>query len=209
MVICRKCFLWNDLPYFRVLVPILFGTCSNLPDLSTKNIGRSSLAIVVVWLCCCKFRSPCYCQQRSWLGLVSNPFLPWWGVIFFPLLHYKTFPRVLSLQLISRRGGEGMRWRRRLRWFFGARRHYDSTWGRNTLRNCFLHPIPLKMMRLSGLAIACCFANTVFSRLDGSLDSRATSLTTFLLFQWLFIARVQLRSAPLLLLFHMPACTTE
>ena len=57
--------LWNNLPYFRVLVPILFGKCSNLPDLLTKNIGRSSLAIVVVWLCCYKFRSPCYCRRRS------------------------------------------------------------------------------------------------------------------------------------------------
>ena len=114
--------LWNNLPYFRVLVPILFGTCSNLPDLSTKNIGRSSLAIVVVWLCCCKFRSPCYCWQILWLGLISNPFLPGWGVISFPFLHYKTFPRVPLLQLISRRGGEGMRWRLRLRWFVGARR---------------------------------------------------------------------------------------
>ena len=47
-------FLWNILPYFRILVPILFGKCSNLPDLLTKNIGRSSLAIVFVWLCCCR-----------------------------------------------------------------------------------------------------------------------------------------------------------
>ena len=84
--------LWNNPPYFRVLVPILFGKCSNLPDLLTKNIGCSSLAIVVVWLCCCKLHSPCYCQKRSCLGLVSNPFLWGWGVISFPFLHYKTSP---------------------------------------------------------------------------------------------------------------------
>ena len=107
--------LWKNLPYFQVLVPILLGKCSNLPYLLTKNIGRSSLAIVFVWLCCCEFRSPCYCQRRSWLGLVSSPFLRGWGVISCPFLHYKTFPQVLLMWLISRRGGEGMHWRRRLR----------------------------------------------------------------------------------------------
>ena len=202
-------FLWNNLPYFRALVPIPFGTCSNLSDRSTKNIGRSSIAIVVFWLCCCKFRSPCYCPQRSWLGLVFNPFLPGWGVIPSPFLHYKMFPRVQPLRQILWRGGEGMRWRRRLRWFFGVRRRSDSTWGRNTLLNCFLNPIPPKTMRQSGLAISCRFANTVFLRLDGSLDSRATSKTTLLFFQWLLIVWARLHSAPWLLLFHIPACTTE
>ena len=33
----------------------LIGKYSNLPDLLTKNIGRSLLEIVVVFLCCCNF----------------------------------------------------------------------------------------------------------------------------------------------------------
>ena len=64
-------------------------------------------------------------------------------------------------------------------------------------------------MCLSGLAISSHFSNIAFSRLDGSLDIRATSLTTLFLFQWLLIARAQLRLAPWLLLCRMPACTTE
>ena len=95
-------------------------------------------------------------------------------------------------------------WRQRLRWFFGVRRHYDSTRGRNIPRNCFLHPIPLKTMCLSGLAISCRFANIACSRLDGLLDSWATSLTTFLLFQWLLIDLSRLRSMPWLLLCRHP-----
>ena len=182
--------LWNNLPYVRVLVTILFGKCSYLPDLLTKDIGRPSLAIVVFWSCCCKFRSLCYCRRRSWLGLVSSPFLRGWDVISCPILHYKTCPQVLLLQLISQRGGERMRWCLLLRWFGGARRHSDSIWGRNIRRNCFLHFIPLKTMRLSVLSISCRFSNIVFSRLDGSLDSRATSLPTFLLFLWTLLARV-------------------
>ena len=94
-------------------------------------------------------------------------------------------------------------------WFFGSRRRSDSIWGRNTRRNCFLHPIPLKTMGLSVLLISCRFANIIFLCLDGSLDSRATSLTTFLSFQWILLARAQCRSAPWLLLCSMPACTTE
>ena len=43
-------------------------------------------------------------------------------------------------------------------------------------------------MRLSVLSISCRSANIVFSRLDGSLDSRATSLTTFLSSQWILLA---------------------
>ena len=188
---------------------ILFRKCSNLPDLLTKNIGRSSLAIVVAWLCCCKFRSLCYCQRISWLGLVSIPFLWGWGVISCPFLHYRTFLQVLLLPLISRRGGEGMHSRLLLCWFVGASRRYDSIRGRITRRNCFLNPIPLETMRPSVLLISCRFTNIVFSRLDGSQDSQATSLTTFLLSQWLLLVRAQWRSAPWLLLCRMPACTTE
>ena len=121
--------LWNNLPYFRHLVPILFGVCSNLPALSTKNIGRSLLAIVVAELCCCKFCSLCYCWRRSWLGLVSSPFLRWWGVISCPFLHYRMFLPVLLLRLISRRGGEGMCSRPLLLWFVGARRRSGSIRG--------------------------------------------------------------------------------
>ena len=40
--------LWDNLPGFQALVPILYGTCSNLPDQSTKNIGRSSIVIAVI-----------------------------------------------------------------------------------------------------------------------------------------------------------------
>ena len=57
-------------------------------------------------------------------------------------------------------------------------------------------------MRPSVLLITCRFANIVFSHLDGSRGSRATSFPTFLLFLWSLLARVQCRSAPLLLLFY-------
>ena len=189
-------------------MPILFGNCSNLPDLLTKNIGRSLLVIVVVFSFGWKFRSPCYCRRRSWLGLVYIPF-PWaWGVISCPFLHYRTFLQVLLPRLISRQGGEGMHSRLLLRWFIGARRRFDSIRGRSTRSNCFSRTIPPEMMRLSVLLIACRFANIIFSRLDESQGSQATSLPTFLLFWWPLLARVQWRSAPLLLLCRMPACTT-
>ena len=51
----------------------------------------------------------------------------------------------------------------------------------------------------------CCYlCEFCWWRWDGSLNSRATSLTTFLLFRWLLIVPAQLHSALLLLLCHMP-----
>ena len=133
--------------YFNLIVVCL---PQKLTDQLTKNIGGSLLTIIVVWSFCCKFWSPCYCRRISWLGPVSIPF-PWaWGVISCPFLHYRTFLQVLLMRLVSRRGGEGMWSRLLLCWFFGDRRHFDSTRGRNSLHNCFLHLVPLKTMRLSG-----------------------------------------------------------
>ena len=99
-------FLWNNPPYFRVPVPILFVKCSNLPDLLTKNIGHSLLVIVVIWSCCCKLRSLCYCWRRLWSGLVYIPFPRVWGVISCPFFYCRTFVQVLLLRRISRRGGD-------------------------------------------------------------------------------------------------------
>ena len=168
--------LWNNLQYFRVLVFILCGKCSNLPDLLTTSIGRSSLAIVVIWSCCFKFRLLCYCRQRSWLGLVYIPFPQAWGVISYPFLHYRTFLQVLLPRRILRRGGEGMHSQLLLCWFVEACRRFDSIQGRSAHRNFFLRTIPPEMMCLSVLLIACRSANIVFSRLDELWGNRATSL---------------------------------